>query len=177
LHPLTAFVEHFVLDIVAFDSQYFLLKLFAFSVELLLVHHLSLLSDFHLGCLSFQGVIGNLLLSFGSTDHTEEDHLFFTHGLDLFASKDSSDVALDGFTGLSFFDLLRSFNVFALLDLLTDDLLLLILLDNLSDLLDTVNTLTATFIRLDQADSHVQVHIDSEDIVNYFHHLIRLLHL
>lgn len=86
-------------------------------------------------------------------------------------------MTLDLFTGLGFFDLLSSLDILSLLDLLTDNLLLLVLLDDLSNFLNTVNTLTATFIGLNKADSDVQIHVDSEDIVDNFNHLVRLFHL
>jgi hypothetical protein len=85
-------------------------------------------------------------------------------------------MALDLLTSFGFLDLLSRLDL-ALLDLLTDNLLLLVLLDDLSNFLNTVNTLTATLIGLNQANSNIQIHVDSEDVVNYFNHLIRLLHL
>jgi hypothetical protein len=114
--------------------------------------------------------------SLRAADHAQEDHLLFTELLDFLTSENTTDVSDQVLCSLLFFLLLADKCDFALLNLPLVPLLFLSLLHDLSDSCDTGDTLASTLVRLDQADGHVQVHIDSKDVMNNLHHCVRLFH-
>jgi len=86
-------------------------------------------------------------------------------------------MSLQVLSGIRFLSLLASSDVFTLLDLPDIPLLFLSLLHDLTNSLDTDDTLATTLITLDQADGHIQVHVNFEDVAHQLYHCIRLFHL
>ncbi len=110
---------------------------------------------------------------FGSADHAQEDHFLVTHDLNLFASDDASDPALDKFSRDCFFLSCSSLRHFAFADLA-----LRFLVDNLGEvllknLLHSVASLSATLVLLNQADGRNDFHVQGKGVMHDFFHRFR----
>jgi len=109
--------------------------------------------------------------------HPQEDHLFFTHLFNHFTGGNATEPLLEDFCGFSLLNLLAGFHLLASLESSTVTFLLLLILDDLPDSVDTSDALATSLRTLDVPDSGIDVHINSKDVMDVLLNLIRLIQL
>ena len=168
MDPVTTLLQHAVLDIAALNVDDLSLQILLFLLECLPVIALDLLAVV-LSLVSFLDRI-ILLLLFGLwlALHAKEDHFLLTHLLDCFAGKDSSNEALDDFSGLLFVFLFGRSEHFTVVHALANIIGLVDASDLLQGVHVTATTLTTSLILLNQADGRGNFQIQGEWIVGYF---------
>ena len=168
LDPLSALLQHILLNVNALNLLNVVHELLLGRVKLHHVVLLQLLAMFALLVHALDGTVRQLDGGFGSTLHTKENHLLLAHLFDLFTGKNTFDAPLNEFGCYRFFLSGVGIIHLTLFDLALDLIGVNLRVVLLQDLLHAESALTTTLILLNPADSRDYFHVESERIVHDF---------